>query len=249
MQRKHTMAKGYNQFLEGIVGKVGAIVVTTNGQQTIMRKRVYRNTSDTAAQRVIRANITGLAHLWVTLTPVQMAAWHTLGLQMPDKAGTRALNNYQAFTSVNGVLLACGQPTVSDAPAAPSYPASLPPVLLTAGSGPSSPFALTLSSAAYTGLVMVYAAAPASPGRNSFSRSQFKLITTLTGLTAGSTSLTTAYEARFGTPSAGRKIALLLTPVSATGFKGTSVEPTALVSASTSVAAPTAADHQALKAA
>jgi hypothetical protein len=224
------MAKGYNQILQGLVGKIGQVVVTTSGARTIMRKRIYVNKSATPAQQRTRACFSGLAHLWATLTPAQMDAWHSLGAQMTGRADDPALSNYQAFNSVNALLLACGKAPVVDAPAAPTIPAALPPVTLTAAAGPSpGAWSLTLASAAYDGMVQVCAAAPASPGRRYFSRCQYKLITTLPSLSSDAADLTAAYAARFGPAAQGRKIAITLTPVSAAGFKGETVETTILV--------------------
>lgn len=224
------MAKGYNQAFAGVTGKVGGLILTKRGEQSIMRRRTFENNSKTPAQMQVRANITALAHLWNTLTPLQMEAWATLGDQMSNPSGTKTLSNYQAFTSVNGLRLACGQPTVSAAPSAPSAPAPLPPLMLAIALTPDTPpLSLTITSVAYTGLVQVFATAPVSAGRNSFSHAAYKLLTTLPGLLAGGTSLSSVYTARFGLPAGGRRIALRFVPVSVAGFRGASINASGVV--------------------
>jgi len=244
------MATGYNQMLQGMSGKVGGLIAVTRGEQTVMRRRSYTNKSQTAPQKQAQASITGLAQLWSTLSIAQMDGWRTLGMQMADGKSGRPLSNYQAFTSLNGVLLAGGMPPLSDAPAAPVMPARLPLLTLDIQHAPGTALVFMVRSAAYLGAVQVYAAAPASAGKNSWSKADYKLITTLDSLINGGTPLADAYTARFGPPAAGRRIAVRLAPIAAQGFRGTTIDIVGTVSATpAAAAAPAPADQPALKAA
>lgn len=218
------MARTESMAFHKASGKVGEFVINQIDGQSVLKARSFRNSSRTDGQVKQRAAFGSLAATWQTLTPMQKNGWLLLGKQMTDPENRRlkkTLGAYQAFTSVNGLLLSTGGTVQTTAPDAPQMPAPLPPVLLdaTRGSGVTAPFTLTLRSAAYTGKVQVFGAAPALAGQDMFDASAFKLLGTVTGLSATGTDITALYAACFGIPAVGEKVALRVAAVSSAGFR------------------------------
>lgn len=213
------MARGSNPLLSKLSGNLGDYSVAQVNGQPVLRARPTSSGAESEAQSRQRALVGSLAQTWKTLSPTQKNGWLLLGAQMTDAKG-RALTGFQAFIMVNTTLGTIGSAYVMDAPASPTPPPALPPVLmLQARQTVTSPFSLILSSPAYAGRVLISGASSVLAGRDSLIASAFKPLGQQVGLGTG-TNLTALYVARFGIPALGMKVALRLTPVTDAGFRG-----------------------------
>ncbi len=195
------------------------------GSTNYVRNYVKTPNPATTAQRAVRNAFSNSAQTYRTLSQAQQNGWISLGAQMSkldDLGATRVLSGNQAFSALNNTLQNLGLPLLMDPPNRPMPPTPLPEFTLVAerDAGSGSEFSLVVQSDAYTGKIIVKATRAVSPGVNKFKKSAFRQIEVVPGLSAGSTSLTAGYMALYGPPPLGEKIALELTPVSNSGFKG-----------------------------
>ncbi len=232
------MAKFSSTVFDELRGSLGNVVGSRSAQGGTVRKRAVPKNPKSAAQTAVRNAFAASSKAWRTLTEDQRTAWHNLGRQMTvtnSLGGKAPLTGAQAHTSLNGVVATFGGAPISDAPGAPDSIPALPTVTLVASRTGSAtgPFSLVLQSAAYTGKAQVYASPAVSAGRNTFGKGSYHLLEVVDGLSPGSTALTAAYVAKYGTPAVGTKIAVELVAVSANGFKGGKVIAVAVVAVGT----------------
>lgn len=188
-------------------GSYQGITSSRNRFGQYVRTRATPVNPASTAQGVVRARMSASAADWRGLTDNQRAGWETLGNQMQrtDALGqSYSLNGFQAFCSVNNVLDACGDARVSDAPALVT-----PEALLTA----TLTVTTTTASLAYTATplptgakLMVFAAPQRSPGRTF--EGDFRLIHVSAAAAASPANIFSAYQAKFGTPITGQKVAV-----------------------------------------
>ena len=179
--------------------------------------------------------MTAIGHAWSQMAPAARAPWQLLANQMTHKTGlrtpggakqTRPLSAFQAFGSLNGTRLACGQSLTLTAPEFPARPLPLPPLTLTATAKSSPhapgalPFTLLLSAPAHAQTIQIYAAPPLLIGQYP-SLPRPIIIATLPHLPSGPTDLAPAYAARFGPLAPGHQVVLKIVPVTPDGLKGT----------------------------
>jgi len=229
------MAKFISHIVTGASGSVGGTTYAKNRNGLYLRAKTAPSQPRSAAQDNVRASFTGSAQAWRGLTEAQRAGWHALGAQVTttDALGqSSTLTGSQMHLALNGVLATTGASPISDAPSQPGVIAALPTITLEAArvGTASGAFSLFVRSAAYAGKVQVYATPAVSAGRNYFGKSSFRLLTVVDGLTNGGTPLTEAYVAKYGSSALGAKIAVMLVPVSPSGFKGAKYHATAIVS-------------------
>lgn len=229
------MAKFISHILTGASGSVGGTTYAKNRNGLFLRAKTAPTQPRTTAQGNVRAAFTGSAQAWRGLTDAQRAGWHTLGAQVKttDALGqSSTLTGAQVHLALNGVLATVGTSPISDAPSQPEALAALPPITLEAArqGTAAGAFSLLVHSTAYGGKVQVYVTPAVSAGRSYFGKSGFRLLTVVDGLVNGSTAVTDAYIAKYGTPALGAKIAVKLVPVSPSGFKGAGHQATAIVS-------------------
>jgi len=232
------MAKFSSTVFDELRGSLGNVVASRSAQGGTVRKRAVPKNPKSAAQTAVRSAFAATSKDWRALTEDQRTAWHSLGRQMTvtDSLGGKApLTGSQAYASLNGIVATFGGSPLSDAPGTPDSIAALPTITLVAARTGSATGAFTLAvqSAAYTGKVQVYASPAVSAGRNTFGKGAYRLLEVVDGLSAGSTSLTAAYVAKYGTPAVGTKIAVKLVAVSANGFRGGKVIAVAVVAIGT----------------
>lgn len=206
-------------------GKVGNIVASKGHAGQYFRSKVKPANPKSLAQTNVRAAFGTNSKAYSGLTEAQRNGWAGLGAQMTvtNPLGQKStLTGAQAYASINGTLATVGAPAISDSPSAPAQMPAFPTITLAASrtGAANGPFTLSIESAAYNGQVIIKAVRPVRAGRNSFSPSAFRQIGTEAGLSAGSTSLTAMYVAKFGTPNVGDKIAVMLVPVTNNGFQG-----------------------------
>lgn len=231
------MAKFLSHIVTEASGSVGNTVYAKGrGGSMTMRKKGIPTQPHTVSQQNQRTAFAGASQAWRGLTDAQRAGWTALGKQMThtDSLGQAStLTGSQAYVALNGTQGAAAP--LSDAPSQPETVTPLPGITLAASRTGSATgaFSLAVQSAAYTGKVQVYASPAVSAGRSHFGTGDYRLLEVVPNLSAGSTSLTAAYVAKYGTPTVGTKIALKLVPCSPSGFKGGASVATAIVSVGT----------------
>lgn len=205
-------------------------------------------------------NMAACSQAWGQLDPQTRANWQNLANQMKHQTGLRTpsglkqkrpMNAFQCFASINGTLLACGQPLSVSAPDAVARPAALPPLMLQATSSipgqDTAPgvlhFGLTLTAPAYREMLQIYAAPPQLAGQHPTTGLNTAIIAVLPSLASGPTDLAPAYFAKYGLLYPGQQVVLTLQPVSAEGFKGTPMTMTATVNAPAQAPAQAPAKH------
>ena len=223
-----------SQLAEQASGSSGNLTASKNAFGNYLRARKAPKNPRTVDQTAVRASFTAISQAYRGLTPAQRLGWAGLGKQMTttDALGISfTLSAAQAHSSVNGVRAAVGDDPLTDAPGQMDVIPPLPTITLEAvrTGGAGGAFVLTVQSDAYAGTVVLAASPAVSAGINYFSASSVRQIGTVTALTAGATAITTDYVAKYGTPAAGTKICVKLTPVSANGFKGAHYFATAIV--------------------
>lgn len=186
--------------------KAGGAVFTKTRFGSMVRRKVSPTQPRTSSQMNVRANFTALSKLWSDATmDTYRAAWIGLADSYPIKdvfGQSQKLTGHQLFVRLNRALNTVGVSPILVAP--PS---------LTVG----YPGAVTLTKAAVTLNVncatwpvanekyLVYATAGVSTGRAS-AGARFRLIRTITNLSAQPLNCYDHYEIKFGTPIIGRQI-------------------------------------------
>lgn len=201
--------------------------LTLSAAGSAAAQRIKPISGETPAQSRMRQTIGGLNQAYHSLTMTQKGGWQLAANSLnstQSRVGRHKLSASNTFVSLNTALLASGQPTLSNAPAALIAPPILPSLTVdsTAPSGLSvgeAHFVLTLTSpTAYPSPIHIQAAAPAPAGKNTFPDNTFKTIGSVPSLTT-TTDITTMYQSTYGTPEPGSQIALRLIAVSPSGIR------------------------------
>lgn len=192
------------------------------------RKRARR--LPTPAQSEVTATLSLIARTWRLLTPQQRQNWNALGQQWSPNPKKTTAPGMTVFISLNSVRLLTGQTEIlRDAPSQPAPPAPLPPVHITAAYPDTATlrpgtlendFILTLHAAPYDGPVRICATRPLSAGITTYRPQDFIQIGILPAITTPATDLSALYLASRQAPAPGMQIALMLCPLTDTGFKG-----------------------------
>jgi hypothetical protein len=159
----------------------------------------------TVAQLNQRARQTVNSAAWRALTDAQRSGWQDLGdsMRRSDSLGqSYTLTGFQAYCSVNNVLLATGGTVVSAAPAlvTPSGVTSVTPT--TTGGTLSVAFAPTPLGAGQK--VIIRCSPQRSAGRKY--EGDFRIIFVGAAASTSPANILTAYTAKFGAPVVGNRI-------------------------------------------
>lgn len=188
-------------------GKAGGHVFTRNRQGMAMRTKVTPINRATTSQQAIKNRLSNVSDDWRTLTDAQRAAWESAASDAKrtnifGDQYTSTGKNYYAY--INGNLLIAGQAVVS------SPPANTPATALTSVSLASNTtaaqtvgYAPTPVTAGHT--LVIEATRPLSAGVG-FAKNQFRILTTVAAAAASPADTFTAYQTKFGTPVAGKRI-------------------------------------------
>jgi len=221
--------KGSNPLLKGLSGAVGNFVVTQSGSQTIVRQRVMTNPTRTQAQVDHQIRFKAISQAFKMLTEAGRQSYRDLGARMAGKSG-KPMSGGNCYATITATRALQGLPPLEIAPSPallnPALPSSL---LLTAVN--DGTFALDISSAGFNGPVLLEACAWTSVGVSYFSTSAFRVCGVLNGLNTGHTPITSEFLSLFSVPPAGSQVAVRLTPLTATGFRGAASVFTASVAA------------------
>lgn len=203
-------------------GSVGTSTFHQTRQGLVERQRVVPLNPRTPAQERQRMLVAAVNDGWRDLTDAQRAGWRALAGQLPGQ-----LSGCAAYQKVNVTRLACGQPTLADAPAPPSFG-----ILVVTGLVAEDSPRLTLTGLTATvapDAFIVEATRPLSAGIGYVER-RFRRVTVLPGHAgpAVDLDLTAAYVARFHAPAAGKRIFVRLYALK-DGFKSAPVRVSAMV--------------------
>ena len=202
----------------------GSIAGTTSshnraGQYTRNRRSPVQPVG-TGRRAFIRQAFSASSKAWQALTAAQQAAWTSYAASHPitDALGQSVtLTGHQMFVSVATSLQNCGQALPTLPPASASVFAAGVPTFTAVHAG-----AITVTPTGGGGATdfLLYAfSAPVSAGVG-FMKT-FWQAGHVAGNSVGAIVATTAYNAQFGSPQAGQKIFLKVTPVNQYGVSGT----------------------------
>jgi hypothetical protein len=188
-------------------GSYQGITSSRNRNGQYVRTRATPVQPRTAAQLAVRAHQSTNAAAWRALTQTQRDGWQSLGLSMTrtDSLGqTQTLTGFQAYCSVNNLNLLVGNAAVSDPPAIVTPTALLTMTPTSAHTVPAFSVAFTPTPLATGQKVIIRAGPQRSAGRNF--ESDFRVMFIGAAASTSPANVLTAYQAKFGTPSAGAKI-------------------------------------------
>ena len=187
-------------------GKRGLNVSQAGQFGQISRTLAIPSNPRSAAQMGVRNILKRVSASWRALQEAQRAAW--MAAAKETKSNCRlgqngALSGFLLFTKINCTLAQFGQAKVTAPPAPPEFPDLAPQNLVITNTG---------------GVVAIKLTCPTSPGENTIVRASvpvsagretcgdFRLLGTCPAAVQGSSDITSLYTARFGAPSAAKKV-------------------------------------------
>ena len=187
-------------------GKRGLNVSQKGAFGQISRTLAIPSNPRTSAQMSVRANLSKVAAAWRALTEAQRVAW--VAAAKEAKSSTRlgqngTLSGFLLFTKINCTLAQFGQAQVTAPPAPPQFPDLAPQNLVITNTAGVVAVKLTCPTSPGENTI-VRASAPVSAGRETCA--DFRLLGTCPAAVQGSSDITSLYTARFGAPSAAKKV-------------------------------------------
>lgn len=193
-------------------GKINGHVASKNRAGAYARTKVTPVNPQTSFQLTARNTLTTFSQGWRALTQAQRDAWDAA---VPDFARTDIFGDLRnptgknLYTRLNTNLQNIGATLITDPPL-PSGAGSVVAGTLIITNGGAKSIAHTGDTVGYT--IQVWATPGMSPGK-SFFKNDYRLLTTFVGGAASPAVITTAYNARFGQPAIGTKVAVKLVSV------------------------------------
>lgn len=210
-------------------GKINGHVASKNRSGAYARTKVTPVNPQTSFQLAARALLTAFSQAWRALTQAQRDAWNSAvgSFAKTDVFGDlRNPTGKNLYTALNTNLSNAGQATISDPPV-PAGAGQVTAGALVMTNGGAKTIAHTDDTSGHT--ILVWATPGVSPGK-SFVKNDYRFLTTFAGGASSPANIATAYEARFGDPAVGLKVAVKLVSVNnTTGEMGTPSESVTLV--------------------
>lgn len=204
---------------QDIRGSQAGLTFSRNKGGAYVRQRVAPTNVSSDARTRQRNIFSANAKAWSgALTDDQRGAWSLFAAANPitDVFGASIiLSGISMYQRLNAVLQTVSEPVISDPPSDLTVDPLALGTALNVGTGFSE---MTIATAAQTvvadTLYYIWAAAPMSMGRTP-QNSNYRYIGTKPGVAAAtSINIQSLYVAKFGTPAAGTKLAVLLAQVS-----------------------------------
>lgn len=202
----------YSALVSEMRNKLNGSVLSKNRYGSYVRNKVTPVNPQTSYQLNQRAILSSLSSAWRGLTQAQRDEWQEAANNQPitDIFGdTKILSGQAFFVSRNLNLVGSGTPLIS----APGQPVNVPLVSISSMSvgvvaGVLDAAEFTISPAAVPAgyKLIVYATPGYSPGK-SFVKNQYRKLGTFTPA-GGVVDVTSAYSARFGSPTIGDKVSV-----------------------------------------
>jgi len=229
LESRHSM-KGSNPFLKGMSGAFGNYVVTQHGSQTIVRQRVMTNPTRTQAQVEAQIRFKAISQGFKMLSEAGRQSYRDLGARIPGKSG-KPMSGSNCYATITATRALQGLPPLEMAPSPVLQNPMLPPSLLLTAVNDGSTFGLIINSSGFNGPVLLEACAWTSAGVSYFNAAAFRVCAVLNALDVGNTPISSEFLALFSVPPAGSQVAIRLTPLTETGFRGAASVFTASVAA------------------
>lgn len=190
-------------------GKIGGHVASKNRAGSYFRTKVTPVNRQTPAQIAVQARLASISQAWRSLTPAQRAAWDAAVGQWSKTdifGDSRNPSGFNLHCRVNANLINLGE-TALTAPAAPVGVSIFETFSLAAVASGGTLVATVAPATLPAGeQLIVRATAPQSAGK-SFVKSEYRQISVLDAVSAGSIDLKAAYDLKFGSVgAAGGKI-------------------------------------------
>lgn len=215
-------------------GKAGGHVLSKNRGGSYMRTKVTPANPRSSAQSTVRNRLTTYAQGFRALTSAQILAWNNAvgDYKSTDIFGDiKNPSGINLYTKINANLSEAGQSALTT-PALPGSVTSPVTLTLTGAAGsPALSLAFTTSPVA-TGITwLVRATTQLSPGVSA-SKGRFRNITTIAAAATTPANILAAYNTKFGTLVAGRKVFVEVVAVNnSTGQKSAPVVTSCIIAA------------------
>lgn len=212
-------------------GSLGDATFSTGRNGDYIRQRVDPAQPRTARQQAVRASFGALSAAWRSITDAQRAGWNQLATSttITDVYGnTSRLTGQQLYVRTNRFRAELG---LARSDAAPGAAPAITAVAITALAATPTTLTITTSPGTHPQAVEVFATGNFSAGRGFVADGQLRLIQIVAAGAAFPASIFTAYNAKFGAPATGSKIAVQLVPVHPEGFGGQPVRSVVTVGA------------------
>lgn len=192
-------------------GKIGGHVMSKNRGGAYMRTKVTPINPQTAAQSLVRGNLTMFSQGWRELTESERLAWNNavVNFQSTDIFGDiKKPSGINLYVRLNSNIAYGGGSTFITSPpvlaASPSFVEFTPTVN---GTTPALSLVFSPSPVPADTAYVVESTAPQSPGK-SFLKNAFRKITVLPAADVTPTAVLAAYVAKFGALVPGEKIGI-----------------------------------------
>ncbi len=214
--------KSTNILLAQGSGKLGGIVVQQDKHgEMVIRERIYRKPARSALQIEQQIQFKADSQSWKMLSEQGRQSYRQLAAQMTGKTG-KPMQGSNCYASITATRALMG---LDPLPIAPALPLQSP---MTPSSGVSlaavnadGVFSLLLVSEGAAAPFLLEASPAVSAGVASFKASAFRICETLGTLSAPQMDITSAFLDCFAAAPAGTQVAIRLTPLTETGFRGT----------------------------
>lgn len=180
--------------------KIGGQVASKNRSGAYMRNKVTPVNPQSSFQVAVRARLASISAAWRALTVAQRAAWNAAVADYRTTDIFGDIQNPSGFSlhqKLNSNLVNIGEAMLTE----PPLPVAVPvfDTLSAAFANGAQTAVLTVTPAALpSGSVLIIRATPAISAGRSFVKSEFRQISVVTSVVAGSVNIATAYIAKFG---------------------------------------------------
>lgn len=212
-------------------GKINGHVASKNRSGAYARTKVTPTNPQSSFQLGSRNLFTSLSQGWRSLTQAKRDAWDSV---VADFAKTDVFGDLRnptgknLYSRLNINLVNVGQSQITDPPL-PAGGGSVVAGTATVANGGAKTIAYTDATDGHK--IQVWATPGVSPGKK-FIKNDLRLIATFDGAAASPFDMASAYEARFGEPAVGTRVAVQLVSVNElTGEMGTPSRSSTIVTA------------------
>lgn len=213
--------KAQNPLINGTRGTINDMTYRQVNGSTIGGKKPYLKDPQTEAQVAARASFQQGTQTWETISPEGRDSYAQQAAQMLGKSG-KPMTGKNLYVSISTTRRLQGETALDICPDAPAGLPILPSLFLS-GYHDATTFVLLAHSNGLNSPVICEAIQAVSAGVLVFKARDFRVVTVSTQLPTPTFNLAPAFSLKFGTPRAGSQIAVRLTPVTATGYRGTPV--------------------------
>lgn len=196
-----------------ISGKIAGNVFSRNANGAFIRNRVNPTNPKTGRQISVRASLSTVSSAWRGLTDAQRQAWTDAAPLFPyqDRLGqTKTYTGQQLYCRLNQTIVQVGGTMINTPPLSQEFPgtefAGITGITLDAGAIDEFLLDFTDTTMPDNWRIQMFATPGVSTGITRPAQGLFKLVTTISTITASQYDAATAYSALFGTPADGSAV-------------------------------------------